>query len=134
MAEQVSPGTGLGRGLSHPLAIGPGGLAEAAGVDKIEQSIRIILGTQHGERVMRPTFGANLASLVFAPNDAATANLARHYIESSLSRWEPRISVLSVAVVNDLAVGALVITVEYRITSTEQRGTLVFPFALEPRA
>ena len=44
-----------GRGPAHPLAIGPtGGVQESAGVARVEQSIRIILGTQHGERMMRP--------------------------------------------------------------------------------
>ncbi|MEV4319589.1 GPW/gp25 family protein [Actinocrispum sp. NPDC049592] len=123
----------FGRGIAHPLTISRGGgVLEAADLDKIEQSIRIILGTQHGERAMRPTFGANLASLAFAPNNAATANLARHYVESSLWRWEPRVEVLSVVVGNDVDGGALMITIDYRIKGTHQRQTLVFPFALEP--
>ncbi|HET7187366.1 MAG TPA: GPW/gp25 family protein, partial [Gemmatimonadaceae bacterium] len=61
-----------GRGASFPVAVdAAGGVAESAGVRKIEESIQIILGTQHGERVMRPTFGCNLKSLVFAPNNIA---------------------------------------------------------------
>ena len=80
-----------GRGLSFPLQLGPtGGISESAGVRKVEEAIRIILGTQYGERVMRPTFGCNLRSLVFAPNNTATANLARYYVEEGLKQWEPR--------------------------------------------
>ena len=126
------PDVHFGHGIAHPLTFTAGGVAEAAGVAKIEQSIRIILGTRHGERVMRPTFGANLASLVFAPNNAATANLARHYVESSLSRWEPRIELLAVTVDNDVAGGALLITVEYLVRGTREPRSLVYPFALEP--
>jgi uncharacterized protein len=113
-----------GRGAAHPLAVGPaGGIAESAGVEKIEQSLTIILGTQHGERVMRPTFGCNLRSLAFAPNNAATANLARHLVESGLALWEPRIEAADVEVDNDYQRDALAVTVRYRI--------LVFAFALE---
>ena len=72
----------LGQGFAFPLHINPqGGLRQSRHQQKIEQSIRIILGTQHGERLMRPDFGCNLRSLVFAPNNTATANLARHYVE-----------------------------------------------------
>ena len=100
MADEV-----LGRGLAFPLRVGVRGLAESAGVARVEESIRIILGTQHGERMMRPQFGANLRSLVFAPNNATTANLARYYVTDALARWEPRIDVLDVLVSNDLDTG-----------------------------
>ena len=95
-----------GRGMAYPLRVGGAGLAESAGVAKVEQSIRIILGTQYGERVMRPRFGCNLSSLVFAPNDATTANLARYYVKEALARWEPRIDVLDVMPTNDLDAAA----------------------------
>src|SRR4051794_2188734 len=87
-----------GRGLSHPLRGGMAGLRAAAGMRKVEESIRLILGTQYGERVMRPTFGCNLRTLAFAPNNSSTANLARYYVAEGLARWEPRIEVLDVAV------------------------------------
>ena len=117
--------------------IGPrGGIEEAAGVAKIEQSIRIILGTAHGERAMRPTFGCNLRSLVFAPDNDATANLARQYVLDGLTRWEPRIEVIDVVVDRELVgrrAGILRIDVRYRIRSTQATGSLVHPFYLEPR-
>jgi phage baseplate assembly protein W len=123
-----------GRGMSFPVAVGPtGGVAESAGVDKVEQSIRIILGTQYGERVMRPTFGCNLKTLVFAPNNSATANLARFYVQQGLEQWEPRIEVLEVIVENtafDTAAG-LLITIHYRLRDTQDVQSLIYPFYLE---
>lgn len=126
MAEEV-----LGRGLAVPLRVGVSGLAESAGVARVEESIRIILGTQYGERVMRPQFGANLNSLTFAPNNATTASLASYYVTDALTRWEPRIDVLDVVVGNDVGVGALVIEIRYRLRATAQEHLIVFPFALE---
>lgn len=121
-----------GRGMTHPLAVGPkGGIRESADADKIEQSIRIILGTQHGERIMRPTFGANLRSLAFAPNNAATANLARHLVQAGLTEWEPRIDVLGVEVGNDRRRAALSITVRYRIKGTHEIRNLTLAVNLE---
>lgn len=121
-----------GRGAAFPLALGPtGGIRESAGVARIEQSIRVILGTQHGERIMRPDFGANLRSLAFAADTPGTANLARHLVESALARWEPRIEVLDVDVANVLGEAVLVITVTYRTLGTQDVRNLVQPVSLE---
>ena len=121
-----------GRGMSFPFQLGVAGVRESAGVPKVEESIRIILGTQWGERLMRPRFGCNLRSLAFAPNNASTANLARYYVEDGLAQSEPRIDVLDVAVDNDNVAGALLINITYRLRTTQDVHNLVYPFYLEP--
>jgi phage baseplate assembly protein W len=121
----------LGLGLAFPLRIGIRGLAESAGVARVEESIRVILGTQYGERVMRPQFGANLKGLIFAANNSTTASLASYYVKDALDRWEPRIDVLDVLVTNDLQMGQLVIEIRYRLRATAQEHLFVYPFALE---
>jgi phage baseplate assembly protein W len=122
----------LGRGFAFPLQTSPrGGIQEVQHEQKVRQSIWIILSTQHGERLMRPTFGCNLRSLVFAPNDAATASLARHYVEEGLRTWEPRILLDEVIVENDNVNGQLLIHVHYRIRATYAPQNLVYPFYLQ---
>ncbi len=121
-----------GRGASFPFVIdSSGGIQESAGQRKIEEAIRIILGTQHGERVMRPTFGCNLKHLLFAPNSLPTANLARHYVEDGLRTWEPRIELMEVVVTNDRIASALTITISYRIRATQDEHSLVYPYYLQ---
>jgi uncharacterized protein len=121
-----------GRGAKYPLQLSPkGGVRESSGFAKIEESIRIILGTQYGERVMRPTFGCNLQSLVFAPNNAATKHLAEFYVRDGLTRWEPRINVQDVVVTNDTANGLLRIEIHYKVKSSQGVGSLIYPFYLE---
>ncbi|WP_035845062.1 GPW/gp25 family protein [Kitasatospora azatica] len=120
-----------GQGIAFPLRLGVLGLARSAGVQRVEESIRLILGTQYGERVMRPTFGCNLRSLAFAPNNDSTANLARYYVQEGLTRWEPRIDLLTVEVANDLPRDALLIDLTYRLRTTGDVHNLVFPFYLE---
>lgn len=133
--SSASPGTSAGdlqgRGLAVPARLGVTGLAVTTGAARVEESIRVILGTQHGERVMRPTFGSNLRSLVFAPNNGATANLARFHVEEALTRWEPRIELVDVAVDNDHAGGRLVIAITYRLRATRDVHDMVYPFYLE---
>src|SRR5438067_10749439 len=102
----------LGKGFAYPLAINTrGGIQQSRDLDKVHQSILILLGTQYGERLMRPQFGCNLKSLVFAPNNLATANLARHYVTEGLQNGEPRIILDDVAVQNDNTQARLVIQI-----------------------
>jgi phage baseplate assembly protein W len=121
-----------GRGLSFPLRRDATGLSASSGARKVEESIRLILGTQYGERLMRPTFGSNLRTLAFAPNNSSTANLARYYVAEGLARWEPRIEVLDVAVENSATQPVLLISIAYRLRATQDVHNLVYPFYLEP--
>jgi phage baseplate assembly protein W len=121
-----------GRGLSHPLRLEAAGVSASSGARKVEESIRLILGTQYGERLMRPTFGSNLRTLAFAPNNSSTANLARYYVAEGLARWEPRIEVLDVTVENSATQPVLVISIAYRLRATQDVHNLVYPFYLEP--
>jgi len=122
----------LGKGISLPLKINSrGGIEKAQQEEKIRQSILVILGTQHGERKMRPNFGCNLKSLLFAPNNATTANLARFYVEEGLKKWEPRIQLEEVVIENDNREGCLLITIHYRIKTTNEANNLVYPFYLQ---
>jgi len=122
----------IGKGFAFPLQINPrGGIKSSKHAEKIRQSILVILGTQHGERLMRPNFGSNLKRLVFAPNNTATANLARFYVEESIKTWEPRIQLDEVIVKNDNKNTKLLIDIRYRIKSTNEPGNLVYPFYLQ---
>ena len=46
-----------------------------------------MLLTAQGERINRPTFGAGLRHLVFAPHSPATASLAQTTVYQALTTW-----------------------------------------------
>lgn len=122
----------LGKGFAFPLRTNArGGIQETRYEQKVKESLLVILGTQYGERMMRPRFGCNLRSLVFAPNTVATANLARHYVEEGLTTWEPRIILDEVTVTNDRTQECLLIQVRYRLKATYEPQNLVYPFYLQ---
>lgn len=120
----------LGQGWAFPLQLNArGGLALAAGARDIEQAIRIILGTLPGERVMRPEFGCRARELLFAPRNTATEKLLIQYVEQALARWEPRLEVRDVRVVNDAAGdGAWLVEILYQIKDTHDERSIVYPF------
>ncbi|MBP6822641.1 MAG: GPW/gp25 family protein [Acidobacteria bacterium] len=120
----------LGKGWAFPLGVNArGGIALSSGEHEIEQSIWMILLTPKGQRVMRPEFGCLIHDLIFAPNDAATAGLAAHYVGEALQMWEPRIRVVEVKAMADPDDAArLLIEIHYEIKATLDRRSLVYPF------
>lgn len=121
----------LGKGWKFPLAVNETKITCSEGEELIRESIRIILGTAKGERVMRPEFGCGINELAFAPNDTATATLVEFYVKEALLRWEPRIEVFNVKVTPDLEEpNQLKINIEYRIKTSNTRTNLVYPFYL----
>lgn len=121
----------LGTGWAFPPGVAPAGdIALVSDEEDIRQSIRIILGTIPGERVMRPDFGAGLNALVFEPINTTTIALARHHVEQALIRWEPRIDSVTVAVSAEPPIGRLMIDIRYRVRATNVFYNLVYPFYL----
>jgi phage baseplate assembly protein W len=124
----------LGQGLAFPLQFSArGGLALAGGERDIEQSIRIILETSPGERVMRPEFGCRARELLFAPRNSATQALLVLYVRQALGRWEPRIEVADIRVADDAARdGAWLVDITYKVKATHDERSIVHPFYILP--
>jgi hypothetical protein len=123
----------LGTGWSFPVRTDSrGAVATATAETDIEESIRVILGTAKGERVMRPEFGCDLQDYTFAVVDTTTLTLVEASVRDALRRWEPRIEVLSVdASTAELGAGRLLVDIAYRVRSTNTRRNLVYPFYVE---
>ena len=101
----------------------------------VEQAIRIILGTDQGERVMRPDFGAGLNSFVFGPINQITMQKIQTRVHEALVEWEPRIDVKQVTVTVDRTEpNKLLITIVYRVRVTNTLQNLVYPFYLQEGA
>lgn len=81
--------TFLGRGWSFPPTFHDQGrsVRMVDAEDDIRQSLLILLSTQFGERVMRPTFGSGLAGLVFAPNSPELAATTQFLVQGALQQW-----------------------------------------------
>lgn len=124
----------VGKGWSFPVAVNSnGGINLVGGVTEIAQSLLMILGTQPGERPLRPEFGCPLEDFVFAPMDPGTFGQIGYEVESAIRRWEPRIDLTDVIVRQDPSVeGRLLIEVSYEIKHTYDKRSLVFPFYVIP--
>jgi phage baseplate assembly protein W len=120
----------IGRGWAFPLRVDDTGrIALVGGHRELEESIRLILGTAFRERPMRPEFGCGIHDFVFAPINATAMGQIEFEVRASLTRWEPRIDLVEVAVHPDLGRdGTLFIDVHYVEKGTNDVRNLVFPF------
>ncbi len=126
----------LGTGWAFPLHTdNRGGIALSRSEGGIEEAIRLILATGKGERRMRPNFGCDINTLIFAPNNATTWGLACHYVEDALTWWEPRVEILKVDAQPDPADSSrLLINISYRVKATNDARNIVYPFYLMGRS
>jgi uncharacterized protein len=121
----------LGRGLAFPVAPDGPGLGRAEGAEKVRQSIHIILDTEPGERLMRPTFGCGLRRYLMTPNTASTRALIQRDVTDALTAWEPRIRLQDVTVSPGDDPALVVIAISYVHVRDGRPGNLVYPFYLE---
>ena len=121
----------LGTGFKFPVQVDPltGKVRTSSDEEDIREAIRIILGTQPGERPMSPHFGCNINSFVFGTTDYTSITMMKHEVVNSLTMWEPRIRDIAVEIVrapeDD---GVLLIEISYVVRSTNNPFNLVYPF------
>ena len=94
----------------------------------VHSSIRIILATITGERIMLPTFGCNLQPYLFEPMNAPNIAMIEKIVKDALVIHEPRIIVedLVSKVLQDP--DGLEIKIGYSIILTNTRYNYVYPF------
>ena len=65
----------------------------------LESSVKMLLLTSRGERLMEPDYGTDLWQLLFEGDQGQTVDaLAREEVARAMSRWEPRVSLLGMSV------------------------------------
>jgi uncharacterized protein len=123
----------LGRGWSFPPEFHSRGkgVVMSSGEEDIRQALVILLSTVPGERVMRPTFGCGLKSMVFETMDEGTMAEIRDLVERAILFFEPRITLNRVDVTfPDPLGGRLDLLLDYTIRETNARSNMVYPFYL----
>ena len=97
--------------------------------EDVESSIRIILSTITGERIMLPNFGCNLIDKVFSPLTPSNIALMEKIIKEALIIHEPRIIVEELT--HHLDEGVIEFNILYLIITTNTRYNLVYPYAFK---
>lgn len=105
-----------------------------SGEEDIKSSLRILLATRPGERVMQPLFGCNLDELVFENLDTTLMTEIKNKVEKSILYFEPRINLNSIDVIPQMELeGRILLDIHYTVKATNSRSNLVFPFYLSEK-
>ncbi len=122
----------LGRGWGFPPEFDPqNGVRMVEAEDDIRESLRILLSTQVGERLLAPRYGCDLMKFVFEPLTATMATYIKELVRTAVLYFEPRVIVERINLSVDSIAGRLDIELEYVIPATNTRYNLVYPFYLE---
>lgn len=122
----------IGSGWRFPiLPDDTGSLAYVDSDANVEQSLKILLLTDLGERVMRADFGCKAPRLVFAPGSVQYLGLLETTVREAVRDWEPRVELGEVRAEADPGDETRVtVSISYRVRRTNTRNNLVFPFYL----
>ncbi|MFT3681153.1 MAG: GPW/gp25 family protein [Ferruginibacter sp.] len=130
--EAKIPFLGVGWSFPPTFCKRPCVVKMVADEEDIEQSLKILLSTRHGERVMQPEYGCNLDVLLFEPISNSLIAFVKDLIEKAVLYHEPRIEMKKLDIQTDRATeGLLLIELEYVIRTTNSRYNLVYPFYLK---
>ena len=136
----VASGPASGPPLSWPLLPLPdanGQLRYPSFEASVRQQIQVILRTRPGEQLMRPEFGGGLEDFLNEPNTIVTRRRIHDTIADALARWEPRIILDRVDVIEvaddpgDLGRTQIRVQLGYRLHRTGQPQQLGMTLELE---
>lgn len=92
----------------------------------IRQSVRDILSTPVGTRVMRRDYGSDIFELIDGPLNGVTRMRLMTATVMALLRWEPRIKVTALSVDSIGMDGSLVITITAQRTDGQRATSATF--------
>lgn len=67
----------------------------------LASSVKMLISTEIGERVMLPSYGTDIRALLFEPEIQGLETLLQDKITQALVIWEPRVSVMSIEILRN---------------------------------
>jgi len=134
MSNKTIPTTSfLGRGWSFPPEFEQqsGQIVMTEDEADIEASLKVLLATTAGERILNPKYGLNLQHYLFEPMTTTMQSLLKDRMNTAILIYEARISVLEIELdTSNLNAGQLIFSIDYVVRATNSRFNLVYPFYL----
>lgn len=87
--------------------------------EAIKASVRNLITTMHYERPFHPEIGCQIFSLLFEPYDAITRNIMIKTIEDVIAKFEPRVTITEVKLVNNEDNNNINIDVYFKINNSD---------------
>lgn len=94
-------------------------IAKITNEESVKQSIRNLILTNRGERVMRPNLGGGIFELLFETLTPVSLKLIQERIKETIRQYEPRANVIDVLVNGALSSETVDITISFYIVNSE---------------
>lgn len=88
--------------------------------DSVKESIRNILLTDRGERLMQPSIGGNLRAMLFENITPGVLTLIEDQVRTTLELHEPRAEIIDVEVSSNLDDNVVRIRIQFYILNNQQ--------------
>jgi len=97
--------------------------------EDVREALWILLSTKPGERIMHPAYGCGLHQMIFESINESTVTEIKDLVERAVLFYEPRVTLQNVSVdTTEANQGLLRITLDYVISTTNNRSNMVYPF------
>lgn len=88
--------------------------------DAVKESIKNLILTDRGERLMQPKLGGNIYAMIFENLTPATLKLIEENVRSTINLYEPRAELQDVTASSNIDDNAVNISITFYIRNVEQ--------------
>jgi phage baseplate assembly protein W len=92
--------------------------------DAVKESIKNLILTNRGERLMQPDLGGNISGMLFENITPATLVLIQNNIRTTIDLYEPRAELIDVIASSNIDDNVVKVEIAFYITNVQQPITL----------
>lgn len=100
-----------------------GDISSVYNADSIKQSLSMIVDTARGSRIFFPLFGCRIRSFLFEPLDEEISRRIGEELQTTITSYERRISILSIDISIDFEKAGYTIDIIYKVNTTNEVDT-----------
>lgn len=88
--------------------------------DSVKESIKNLILTDKGERLMQPLIGGSIRSMLFESNTPAVIKMVQEQVRETIEEYEPRAQLIDVVVKSSIDDNRIEITIYFYVINIEQ--------------
>jgi phage baseplate assembly protein W len=88
--------------------------------ESVKESIKNLILTDKGERLMQPLIGGNIRAMLFENNTPAVIKIIQEQIRTTIEEYEPRAQLIDVSVKSSIDDNKVEITIYFYLANIEQ--------------
>lgn len=92
--------------------------------DSVKESIKNLILTDRGERLMQPDLGGNISGMLFENITPATLVLIQNNVRTTIDLYEPRAELIDVIASSNIDDNVVKVEIAFYITNVQQPITL----------